>query len=237
MTDANQTVVWSGYYKPFGAATITVSTITNNLRFPGQYFDAETGLSYNYMRDYNTTIGRYIESDPIGLTGGDVNVYRYVMNNPNSNVDPDGLLCKNKNSANPPMGAWTGTDIPTGAALAALVCIEKCTGGGSPWSLFPEDNGTSCSPYDLQISGGSECTTSGSHIPGSKTGSKHCTNQAFDIPNSVVSSIGKKKLMCCARSCGIKYIKDEGWLHFQTVPGQGGRSGILPSAKDCCSSN
>jgi hypothetical protein len=177
-----------------------------------------------------------MQADPIGLSGGDVNVYRYVMNNPISNVDPDGLLCKNKKSASVPMGGWTGTDMPTGAALAALACMEKCSGKGFPFSPFPADNGTNCSPYDLQISGGSECTPSGSHIPGSAPGSKHCTNQAFDIPNNVVLSIGKKKLMCCAKSCGIKYIKDEGWLHFQTVPGQEGSSGILPSDKDCCSS-
>src|SRR5271169_6581565 len=67
MTDTNQAVVWFAYYKPFGAATVTVSTITNNLRFPGQYFDAETGLNYNYRRDYNPVIGRYIEADPLWL--------------------------------------------------------------------------------------------------------------------------------------------------------------------------
>jgi RHS repeat-associated protein len=65
MTDSSGAVVWSAYYKPFGAATVTVSTITNNLRFPGQYYDFETGLSYNYFRDYNPVIGRYVEADPL----------------------------------------------------------------------------------------------------------------------------------------------------------------------------
>ncbi len=67
MTDSSGAVVWSADYKPFGEATVTVSTITNNLRFPGQYFDAETGLHYNYFRDYSPATGRYIEIDPLLL--------------------------------------------------------------------------------------------------------------------------------------------------------------------------
>ena len=40
------------------------------LRLPGQYFDKETNLHYNYYRDYDSAIGRYVQSDPIGLSGG-----------------------------------------------------------------------------------------------------------------------------------------------------------------------
>jgi RHS repeat-associated protein len=91
MTDASGTVVWAADYKPFGEATITVSTITNNLRFPGQYFDAETGTLYNYFRDYDPTTGRYKQADPIGLSGG-INLYAYTSNNPLSFSDPVGLV-------------------------------------------------------------------------------------------------------------------------------------------------
>ena len=89
LTDATGAVKWSADYEPFGAATVAPLSITNNLRFPGQYYDAETGLHQNGFRDYDPSIGRYLESDPIGLLGG-INTYSYAEGNPVSKTDPTG---------------------------------------------------------------------------------------------------------------------------------------------------
>ncbi len=83
--------VWSGRYNSFGKADIeTGSSITNNLRFAGQYFDVETGLNYNCLRYYSPRYGRYFVPDPIGLNGG-INLSIYVHNNPVNFIDPLGL--------------------------------------------------------------------------------------------------------------------------------------------------
>ena len=94
ITDESQVIVWQAEYNPFGKASVIIQSITNNVRFPGQYYDQETGLHYNYYRYYDPTTGRYITSDPIGLRGG-LNTYAYVGGNPLSYSDPSGLcpLC------------------------------------------------------------------------------------------------------------------------------------------------
>ena len=94
---APDTVVWKWDYfsSAFGEnapnqdPSNTGTAFTFNLRFPGQYYDAETGLNYNYFRDYEPGTGRYVESDPIGLRGG-ANTYDYVRSMPLRAFDPKG---------------------------------------------------------------------------------------------------------------------------------------------------
>lgn len=96
MSDASGRIVWEAEYEPFGKATVNGDPdgdgklVINNLRFPGQYYDAETGLHYNFHRDYDPETGRYLQPDPIGLFGG-LNPYRYALDNPINSVDPRGL--------------------------------------------------------------------------------------------------------------------------------------------------
>ena len=88
--DHDQQTVWQARYQPFGEVGISTELVTMPLRFPGQYHDAESGIYQNWWRDYEPTLGRYLQSDPIGLAGG-LNGYGYAEGNPMSLIDPEGL--------------------------------------------------------------------------------------------------------------------------------------------------
>ena len=81
------------------------------LRFPGQYLDGETGLHYNYSRDYDPATGRYVQSDPIGLDGG-LNTYTYSNANPLSRIDPSGK-------------SWVTVIVPVVAVVGGLYCYKR----------------------------------------------------------------------------------------------------------------
>ena len=92
-------------------------TFVLNMRFPGQYFDQETGINYNNFRSYDPSTGKYVESDPLGLSGG-MNSYAYVDGSPVSAFDFFGLLST----------CYSGA--------------PNCSGSGS--GLFKQPNGSGC---------------------------------------------------------------------------------------------
>jgi RHS repeat-associated protein len=88
IADAHGDAVWLWDHDPFGNG-VPLGTFSYDLRFPGQFYDQDAKLHYNYYRDYDPNNGRYIESDPIGLGGG-INTYAYVGGNPVGYIDPTG---------------------------------------------------------------------------------------------------------------------------------------------------
>ncbi len=123
---SDNAIVWRwDNSEPFGATLANsnpsgLGTFTYNLRFPGQYYDAETGTHYNYFRDYDPSVGRYEQSDPIGLAGG-VNTYGYVRSSPLRWTDPDGLrvqqCCRKATALGGRTGVshcWIKTDLLSG---------------------------------------------------------------------------------------------------------------------------
>jgi len=92
MTDAGGNVVWKAAYDPFGEAQVdTSSAVTNNFRFPGQYYDEESGLHNNWFRYYDPAIGKYTSADPGGIKRGKNHLFVYVKNKPTILMDFAGL--------------------------------------------------------------------------------------------------------------------------------------------------
>jgi RHS repeat-associated protein len=140
-----------------------LATFVYNLRFPGQYYQAETGLSQNMARDYDPMVGRYVESDPIGLYGG-INTYGYVGANPISSFDPFGLSSLVYNTA-------TGT-------------ITVVNGDGVAVGVFPAGNNTdsqSRGPWPPGAYDYSRHTTHPGDAPNSPFGSYG--NYIFNVPD------------------------------------------------------
>jgi RHS repeat-associated protein len=131
--------VWEGEYLPFGEVYSVTGSVDNNLRFPGQYYDAETGLHYNYFRDYKPVIGRYVEADPIGFASGDMTLYAYVGNNPVNRVDPWGLWGEDVHSGigNPNYGTylWAREMGFSDAAARIIANANNATDNYANWAV------------------------------------------------------------------------------------------------------
>jgi RHS repeat-associated protein len=116
-------IVWRWDGDPFGASAANddpdndAQSFVYGLRLPGQHYDSETQLHYNYFRDYDPAKGGYNQSDPIGLEGG-INTYAYAQGNPISYSDPLGLETQPRVvpwwwpviPARPP-GGWVEEDV------------------------------------------------------------------------------------------------------------------------------
>ncbi len=132
VTNSAGTVIWQWAYQgnPFGEQQPTSSAgYVLNLRFPGQYYDAETGLIHNDHRDYCTACGRYIQSDPIGLAGG-ISTFSYTRNNALRFSDPRGLQ-------------FAPPEVPAGAAAEeGAAAAGEAEAAAAPIWVDPADPAT-----------------------------------------------------------------------------------------------
>jgi RHS repeat-associated protein len=123
ITDVNGNTVWLwDNSDPFGNNAANenpngAGQFSFPLRFPGQYADKETNTNYNVNRDYDPAIGRYIESDPIGLDGDSLSTYIYVLNNAIGMSDPLGLKVY-----------WQGHKKPNQTVVNMIEEIDECNG-------------------------------------------------------------------------------------------------------------
>ena len=134
VADATGTTVWKwDQQEPFGNNVPDenpsgLGAFDLPVRLPGQYFDKETSLHYNYLRDFDPSTGRYVESDPIGLRGG-LNTYAYVSANPLRLTDRFGLAASKGNPCGPSKSCYA--DCMTSGLLACVtetvvICLPTC---------------------------------------------------------------------------------------------------------------
>ena len=203
VTSAAQAVVWNGYVDPFGNGS-TFATPTLNpgidMRLPGQSLQLETGsLSQNRYRDYDPSLGRYIEADPLGIEAGQ-NLYAYVDGNPLNDEDPWGL--------------WRCARGASCAGLSnevrdSLSCMDRCSGRDVVVTCGTNGHG----PADPH-SHGNAIDLGHNANPGlsiATTGT--CFQQCFSA-----NSRGNPELNSAAPAGGYHY-------HIQTTPGPYGQTG------------
>jgi RHS repeat-associated protein len=140
LTAINGATVWSAKYSSFGEANVDISSsATNNLRFPGQYYDQETGLHYNFNRYYDPGTGRYLTPDPshsfqpegtsipyllslLLATPQELHNYTYCLNKPTSYIDVHGLWTE---KLVPRYGSWGGPGWSGGNTFPPLGPVDS----------------------------------------------------------------------------------------------------------------
>jgi RHS repeat-associated protein len=115
------------------------TSVRFDLRFPGQQYDAATGLHYNYFRDYEASTGRHIESDPVGLKGG-INTFAYVSSQPLTLIDPLGQSPSPVHPTRRRTRPCTGTEYEACAEQCAATGVESCR-VSQTWRIVRMKNG------------------------------------------------------------------------------------------------
>ena len=181
LSDAGGAPAWDGVFGPFGEVISVTGALAQNLRFPGQYHDSESALSYNWRRTYDPSLGRYLQNDPIGLAGR-INTYAYVGGNPLIYTDPEVLnpaagAVLGGVAAGPP-GAVAGLAIGGAVIIGAVILSEIIDGPDDPAGKAASD----------AQKAEEECK-------------KNCDKQYYDIDIPVCRSIAKKRGKVAGARC------------------------------------
>lgn len=180
--------------------------LTFNLRYPGQYFDAESGLHYNYFRDYEAGVGRYVESDPVGLAAG-YSTFAYVGGNPLMWFDPQGLSARD-------WGERIGCVVGGGVGSFYGAAWGGTLGGGAgltcgPGTLVCSTAGITAGVAGGYALGGTVGCAGGGTLGGAIGGlidmcteseeekrQRHCQALKDSILNTCAGLTGRKKFKC-----------------------------------------
>jgi RHS repeat-associated protein len=166
---SDNSIVWRwDNVDPFGANAANEAvgpwTLRFGLRFPGQYYDAETGMHYNYLRDYDPGIGRYVQSDVIGLRGG-MNTYTYAGSSPLREWDFFALVNGEGNGFSTRYGNWCGENWSGGKQGAPIPANPAA----------PIDSVDQCCMIHDYCYSAYECYFDGCSVPGNvNEGKKYC---------------------------------------------------------------
>lgn len=178
LTDSAGATAKSYSYDAYGTIVDQTGTLEQPYTYTGREFDSESGLYYYRARHYDPTAGRFLQKDPIGINGGDLNLYAYAANNPLDAIDPTGLeiiLLPGK----------CGSSLPNIAVMQKLQCMDKCNGSAN-----------------IFVTSGWR-TSAQNRCAGGSKGSYHLSGQAADISIPGSSSAQTAAL---ASACGFTGI-------------------------------